>query len=162
MQITLTIQKSDVLDEVVVTAEYIAGKMAGDDGAYERIRIVDEDRDALLRFWNECRAEVAKVFTNMLVSEGMYDYSSSTYTPDPDGDYYRLTLDVSSSFDTAQQPGMQLGLFSYFVQGITARWLNYTGKAEAAGYAQMAAAQLEEVRVKVFYKELPTRPAYTS
>jgi hypothetical protein len=161
MQITLTIQQSKVLEEVAATAEYIGDKMTNDDGAYERIRIVDANWDGLKRFWNECRAEVAKAFTNMVSSEGMYSYHDSTYTADPDGDYYRLTLDVSGLFDTAQEATMQTGLFSFFVQGITARWLAYTDKADAAGYAQTAAAQLEDVRGKVFYKVLPTRP-YTS
>lgn len=158
MQVILTIRQSEVLKEVAQTTEYTGSKMDGDSGAYDRIRTVDADHTELKRFWDESRAEVAQAFIRLLDSEGMYDYSSSTYTPNPNGDYYRLTLNVSGMFDTSLEPGMQLGLYSYFVQSITARWYMYSNKGEAKDYAVKAAAQLEEVKQKAFYKKAPTRP----
>lgn len=149
MEITLTISQKAVMDEVAQTAEYTGAKM-GDEGkqAYERIGITDENLPELMRFWDECRAEVAKTFMRLLKSEEM------------DGDDYNLTLNVSVAFDEALIPSMQLGLFSYFVQSIAAKWYVYTNKAEAAGYADASTAILEGVREKAFYKKKPERPVY--
>ena len=148
MEITLTIKQSAVFNEVAQTTSYTGAKMDDDANAYERISTVDEDQPELKRFWDESRAEVAQTFIRMLSSEGM------------DGDNYNLVLNVSVSFDTALLPGMQLGLFSYFVQSITAKWYVFTNKKEAGDFADRGSAILEEVKEKAFFKKKPTRPTY--
>lgn len=148
MEITLTIKQSEVFSEVAQTTSYTGAKMDDDANAYERISTVDEDQPELKRFWDESRAEVAQTFIRMLSSEGM------------DGDNYNLVLNVSVSFDTALLPGMQLGLFSYFVQSITAKWYVFTNKKEAGDFADRGSAILEEVKEKAFFKKKPTRPTY--
>ena len=148
MEITLSIKKSEVFSEVAQTTSYTGAKMDDDVNAYERISTVDEDQPELNRFWDESRAEVAQTFIRMLSSEGM------------DGDNYNLVLNVSVSFDTALLPGMQLGLFSYFVQSITAKWYVYSNKKEAGDFADRGSAILEEVKEKAFFKKKPTRPTY--
>lgn len=150
MQITLTIDKADVLAEVAQAAEYTGDKMTGDDGAYDRIRIVDGNQAELDRFWDEARAEVVKAFVKMLVSEGMTE------------DTYTLVLDVSSAFDTVLIPSMQLGLFSYFVQSILGRWYEYTNKKETEASISRSEALLNEVKEKAFSKKKPTRPVYNN
>lgn len=149
MSITLTINQNDVLKEVAQTAEYTGDKMTEDSGAYERIRIVDDNQDELKLFWDECRAEVAKAFARLLGSETM---SGTTYS---------LVLNVSAAFDSALTQSMQLGLKSYFVQSIVARWYVYANKKEAAEYSARAAALLDEVREKAYFKKKPTRPTYS-
>lgn len=148
MEITLTVNKAEVFDEVARTANYTGAKMNDDANAYERISTVDEDKDELQRFWNECRADVARTFLRILASEGM------------DGDDYNLVLNVSVSFDQALLPGMQLGLFSYFVQSIAAKWYVFTNKKEAGEFANIGRGILDEVREKAFFKKKPTRPTY--
>jgi hypothetical protein len=148
MEITLTIKQSEVFSEVAQTTSYTGAKMDDDANAYERISTVDEDQPELKRFWDESRAEVAQTFIRMLSSEGM------------DGDNYNLVLNVSVSFDTALLPGMQLGLFSYFVQSITAKWYVYSNKKEAGDFADRGSAILEEVKEKAFFKKKPVRPTY--
>lgn len=144
----MTIIQNDVLNEVAQTAEYTGDKMTEDSGAYERIRIVDENKDELKRFWDECRAEVAKAFARLLASESM---SSTTYI---------LVLNVSTAFDSALTQSMELGLKSYFVQSIVARWYVYANKKEATEYAARAAALLDEVREKAYFKKKPTKPSW--
>lgn len=146
MAITLTISQTDVLAEVAQTTGYTGAKMVGDDGAYERISTVDENDDELKLFWDECRAEVTKAFARLLESESM------------SGTNYNLVLNVSVAFDDNLKVSMQLGLFSYFVQSIVAKWYVYTNKQEAGSFAKRAAALLDEVREKAFFKKKPTRP----
>ena len=148
MEITLTINQKSVLNEVARTTSYTGAKMDDDANAYERISTVDEDQGELQRFWDESRAEVALTFMRMLTSESMEDGE------------YRLKLNVSASFDEALLPSMQLGLFSYFVQSIAAKWYVFTNKKEAGEFADVGKGLIDEVREKVFYKKKPTRPAY--
>lgn len=148
MEITLHISKSAVLREVAQTSTYSGAKMDDDAKALERIGVVDEDNAELQRFWDESRAEVAQTFIRMLSSEGM------------SGDDYELKLNVSVSFDNSLLPSMELGLFSYFVQSITAKWYVYTNKKESGAFSDRGNALLQEVKEKAFYKKMPTRPTY--
>ena len=148
MEVRLTISQSAVYEEVAQTTSYTGAKMAGDGGALERISTVDEDQPELKRFWDESRAEVAQTFIRLLGSEYM------------DGDEYNLVLNVSASFDAALLPGMELGLFSYFVQSITAKWYVYVNKPEAGEFADRGGAILEDVKEKAFFKKKPVRPTY--
>lgn len=150
MEITLSIKQSEVFKEVAQTTSYTGAKMDDDANAYERISTTDENTPELIRFWDESRAEVAQMFIRMLNSEGMAT----------DGDTYNLVLNVSAAFDTALQPSMQLGLFSYFVQSIAAKWYVYTNKKEAGDFADRGSALLEEVKEKAFFKKKPVRPTY--
>lgn len=145
MNIILSISLSAVLEEVAQTTGYTGSKMDADANAYERIATVDEDHSELMRFWNESRSEVAKAFIRMLVSEGMSD-----------SDTYQLSLRVPSSFDTSLLPSMRVGLFSYFVQSITARWFGYTNKGESDIYVARSLTLLDELRRKAFYKRVPS------
>ena len=150
MNIILSISKSAVFKEVGQTTSYTGAKMEADANAFERISTVDEDQPELGRFWDESRAEVAQTFIRMLVSEGMAE----------DGDTYQLELNVSVAFDKALLPGMELGLFSYFVQSITAKWYVFTNKKEAGDFATVGKSILDEVKEKAFFKKKPTRPTY--
>ena len=150
MNITLSIKRSEVFSEVAQTTNYTGAKMDDDANAYERITTVDEDQSELKRFWDESRAEVAQAFIRMLVSEGMAG----------DNDTYNLVLNVSVAFDEALLPGMQLGLFSYFVQNIAAKWFGYTNKKDAGEVANVGKAILDDVKEKAFFKKKPTRPTY--
>ena len=144
MNIILSISKSAVFKEVGQTTSYTGAKMEADANAFERISTVDEDQPELGRFWDESRAEVAQAFIRMLVSEGMAE----------DGDTYQLVLNVSVAFDTALHPGMELGLFSYFVQSITAKWYVYTNKKEAGDFATVGKSILDDVKEKVYTRDI--------
>lgn len=148
MDVTLSISRSEVFNEVAQTTSYTGAKMTDDKDAYNRISTVDEDQSELKRFWDESRAEVAQTFIRMLTSESMT------------GDTYNLVLNVSVSFDRALLPSMQLGLFSYFVQSIAAKWYVFTNKKEAGDFSDRGSALLEEVKEKAFFKKKPQRPTY--
>lgn len=147
----MSISRKAAMDEVEQTTNYAGDKKVGDEGSYERIATIDEDEAELSRFWNESRAEVAQTFVRLLAGEGM-----ST----EDSDRYELRLNVSVSFDEALLPGMELGLFSYFVHSITAKWFVFTNKEEAGAWADRSIAFLDEVKEKAFFKKKPIRPTY--
>lgn len=150
MEITLTVSQSEVFKEVAQTTSYTGAKMDDDANAYERISTTDENEPELERFWNESRAEVAQTFIRILSSEGM----------EGDNDTYNLVLNVSIAFDIVLLPSMQLGLFSYFVQNITAKWYVFTNKKEAGAFASVGKDILADIKEKALYKKKPTRPVF--
>ena len=147
IEVTLTIDKESVYEEVAQTTSYTGAKM-DDEDAYERIFITDDDKSMLERFWNESKNTIANSLKRILVNE---QESEGTYS---------LLLGLSSSFDEALTESMQRSLFSFFVMNITAKWYTFTNKQEAAGYASEAATHIDDIMSKAFFKKKPTRPTY--
>lgn len=116
MEITLTVNKDAVMAEVAQRTAYIGAKRTGDEGAFERIPTVDEDRPELDQFWDESRAALTLALAKYFGSDAM------------NGMDYELVLNLSDDFCAALQPNMQLALFSYFVYNIIYRWLYYVNK----------------------------------
>lgn len=146
MEITLTIDRAAVLAEVAQRTEYTGAKSLQEDGAYDRIRTVDEDAPELLKFWDESRADM------MLALKHLYPVEEQS------GETYSVKIHPSSMFDTAQLPSMTDGLFSYFVDAIISKWYVYTNKDDAGAYATGAASMLEGVRQKAVHPKRVERP----
>lgn len=150
MKITLSTNKSDVMQEVAVTTAYTGGKMSdNDENALHRISTVDEDENHLERFWEESRADICQELIGLVNFEGMSG-----------PDEYKLMLEVSKSFNEALLPSMNLNLRSFFVHNIVGKWYVYTNKTEAGDYADNAATLLDDIHRKAVYKKKPTRPTY--
>lgn len=168
MEITLSIQKEDVMKEIAVTTAYTGGKM--DEEALHRISTVDEDEAHLERFWEESRADLCQELIGLVSFEGMVNdvtvkpndppLITAAEVPAKRTKHYELRLDVSRSFDEALLPSMKLSLFSYFVHSIVAKWYIYTNKGEAGDYADKATTLLDDIHRKAMYKKKPTRPTY--
>lgn len=159
MEITLSINKEDVMQEIAVTTAYTGGKMDNDENALHRISTVDEDENHLERFWEESRADICQELIGLVTFEGMVRDTIALPTI-LQRQHYELRLDVSKSFDEALLPSMRLSLFSYFVQSIVAKWYVYTNKGEAGDYADKASTLLDDIHRKAVYKKKPTRPTY--
>lgn len=174
MEITLSINKDDVMQEVAVTTAYTGSKMAdNDENALHRISTVDEDENHLERFWEESRADICQELIGLVTFEGMVNgiiikpndpeiliQPSPNALPPIVQPHYELRLEVSKSFDDALLPSMKLSLRSFFVHNIVAKWYVYTNKTEAGDYADKAATLLDDIHRKAVYKRKPTRPTY--
>lgn len=187
MEITLSISKEEVMQEIAVTTAYTGGKMDNDEKALHRISTVDEDENHLERFWEESRADLCQELIGLVTFEGMVSGSiirpidpidpvapiistvsakqgapGATLQPGTNDkpEHYELRLDVSRSFDEALMPSMMLSLRSFFVHNIVAKWYIYTNKGEAGDYADKATTLLDDIHRKAVYKKKPTRPTY--
>lgn len=147
IEVTLTVEKESVYEEVAKTTSYTGAKMADKD-AFDRIFTTDEDKSLLERFWSESKNTVANSLKRVLLHEQEADGA------------YSLRLGLSSSFDEALEDSMQRSLCSFFVMNVTAKWYTFTNKQEATGYASEAATYIDDIMRKAFFKKKPTRPTY--
>lgn len=147
MEVTLTINKESVFNEVAMTAEYTGAKMA-DETAYERISLTDENREILNRFWNESKTLICGHLKRMFISE------------EDTEDIYNLSLELSESFGSQLTKNLESSLHHFFVANIISKWYALTNKEEAAGYATAAASYIEDIMRKAYSKEKPSRPSF--
>ncbi len=146
-ELTLIINKEEVYDEVSQTTSYTGAKMeGGDDNTYDRIFTTEADRSQLERFWNESCVAVCETLKEFVREERNGN------------DGFTLSLELSSAFDPALEPAMRKEMFSFFVMNIVCKWYVFTNKKEAADFAAAAAAMLDGVKRKAYYRRRPTRP----
>lgn len=153
---TLTIDKAEVMDEVAKTTAYEGKKTVGDDGAYERIFATAEDRAMLGRFWDEAASAATESMKRFLV--GAWD----TYSAEEGGKAveragYTVRLELSGSYDTALTPSVEKSLFSFFVNAIVGKWNSFVKEGQVDRYESEAAAALQDIMSKLFYRRKPTR-----
>lgn len=148
MEHTLSVNKEEVYEEVSKTTSYTGAKK-GDEESYERIPITAGDREMLERYWSESKNAIAGSLKKFLTGE------------QEEGGNYTLTLELSASFDESLLESMERSLFSFFVMNITAKWFTLANKQEATDYAAGAAANVEDIMRKAFFKKKPKRPTYS-
>ena len=145
-EITITIDKEEVYEEVAQTTSYTGAKMENDEKAYDRIFTTEGDRSQLERFWNESCVDVCEALKEFIQGERN---EKGNFT---------LHLGLSSSFDAALEPAMKRELFSFFVTNIVCKWYVFTNKKEAGDFSAMAVGMLEGVKRKAYYRRKPRRP----
>lgn len=152
--VTLTVNKAYVYDEVAKTTAYAGAKMMVEDTtAYERIFTTDEDRLLLERFWNE----TCNVATNRLKPFiTSIDSQPVSHGIDLSRDY-NAKLELSSSYDEALTEAINTSLFNFFVAMIVSKWFIVANKNEAESYATGAAGIMEDIMRKIYYKKKPQR-----
>lgn len=145
-EIKLTVKKDDVWNEVAKTTSYTGDKMTGDEDAYERILITDEDVKVFQRFWEEACAAANEQLKEMLASVSGI------------GEDYIVTLNVSRAYDTTLNESVQAALRGYFIQIIVGRWYKFANKGEVESYFAAAAALIDDVLRKLYSRKRPQRP----
>lgn len=135
------------MEEVSKTTSYLGGRRA-DASGYDRLRVADEDAEALRRYWDECKGD-AESALRPLVS-GSAD----------DGTSYTLTLDVAETWGREWHDGLCSALRSYFITSIISKWLALCGDEGAGGYGNSAATHLDTVRRGAWRKGAPVKPLH--
>jgi len=143
--VNISINKSNVFEEVAKTTAYIgAKKLEGAGAAYDRIFTTSSDQEMIARFWSES----ADVVTNLL---------QRFITSVSSGDTYQIALSMSSRYDQNLTSSISSAMFSFFVNNIVAKWCEITDKDNVKDYADNASALLLDIKEKIFHKKKPTR-----
>lgn len=146
MEYKLRINKDKVFDEVSKSSGN-AGAKAGD-AAYDRVAIVDADKEMLDRFWTESKWQATFVLGKMLVSE-----------TESDG-VWQVTLNLPQSFKASLMDSIGSCLFSFIVTSILAKWYAIANKEDASSCAASASAYLDSVRQALYVRVRPSRPQH--
>ena len=156
MQITLTVKKAYVYEDVQMYSSYSGAKLADSDAtAYNRIRSTDEDRQLLERFWMEASngaTEQLRPFIVSVTTQSSLPQRVMDLTAD-----YIVNLNVSNGFDIALRESVEGSLYTYFVNFITSRWYQFANKEESEKYGTNAAAAMDDVMRKIYSRKKPTR-----
>ena len=165
--LTLSILKSAVLDEVFKQTAYVGAKITQSDGtnAYDKIYATADDAAMMERFWKEAIAFTTgnlKLYLTSCQTTTTTNVTSEIETS-PAIATSALTLTIILSmpegrYNTSQNNSIVVSLYSYFVNYMTARWMAITNKPEAEYYEKYAQTSMEDVLRKVFSKTRPARP----
>lgn len=155
MTINLEITKIYVFDDVRMYSSY-SGAKNSDEEAYERIRAVDDDDYLLQRFWTEACNGATERLKPFLRSVSAQPTQSARQRIDMTQDY-KVTLEVSSSYDATLTESVQTSLHSYFVNYMVSRWYKFTNKEETENYGNDAVAAMDDVMRKIYNKKKPVR-----
>lgn len=151
MDITLSITKSSVMNEVAKLTSYIGAKILTEDGgnAYDQVFTTNDDYAMLEKYWREA---INATTTNLrrFVSEISGLSQGSEVNKE---EVLILTLKMPSRYDSALTSTVQSTLFNYFVNFITAKWLGLAYKDDAEYYDLYAAGNMSEILQKIFFKK---------
>ena len=153
--ITLTVNKVLVYNEVAKTTAYTGAKQLTDEdkNAYDRIFTKDDDRLMLERYWNEATDDATELFKPFLVSVSSHPENGGLQLDNN----YEAHLEMSNSFDEHLTDSMESGLFSFFVAAIVSKWYKFANKDDSDVYLKDAAAILQGVAQKLYHRKKPVR-----
>ena len=145
--LTLTIEKSDIYEEVAKTTAYIGAKNKLEDGksAFEQVFVTDADLTMIERFLNESLDSLRNVLKRFISVGSVVD---GTIT---------WQLEVSSRFDDNLLESIRSSAKSFLVNSIIGKWCEITANDKVKEYADNAAALLLDIKEKAFFKKKPTR-----
>ena len=145
--LTLTIEKSDIDEEVAKTTAYIGAKNKLEDGksAFDQVFVTDADFTMIERFFNESLDSLRNVLKRFISVGSVVD---GTIT---------WQLEVSSRFDDNLLESIKSSAKSFLVNSIIGKWCEITANDKVKEYEDNAAALLVDIKEKAFFKKKPTR-----
>lgn len=155
MDITLSIAKSAVMNEVAKQTSYIGLKITTSDGtnAYDQVFMTNDDQEMAERYWRE-----AVNATTGNLRKFVKSVSEIPSSPSVDNtEVFTLELTMPKRYDESQTPTIQSSLFSYFANFITSKWLALAYKQDAEYYEKYATTSMHEILQKIYYKKPPKR-----
>ena len=145
--LTLTIEKSDIYEEVAKTTAYIGAKNKLEDGksAFDQVFVTDADLTMIERFFNESLDALRNVLKRF-ISGGAGADGTITWQ-----------LEMPSRFDDNLLESIKSSAKSFLVNSIIGKWCEITANDKVKEYADNAAALLLDIKEKAFFKKKPTR-----
>lgn len=147
VDLTISIKKSDVYDEVAKTTAYIGAKNKLEDGksAFDQVFVTDADLAMIERFYNES-LDVLRNVLKRFISGGSGVDGTITWQ-----------LEMPSRFDDYLLSSINSSANSFLVNNIIGKWCEITANDKVKEYADNAAALLSDIKDKAFFKKKPTR-----
>lgn len=151
MEITISVSKKDVYNNVGLLSSYAGAKSDAEGSQYDFISTTDEDEQLLDRFWGYAKNKLCDVLRRLVVSEN----EISTIEGDTK---FELELKVSDRFNTSLKSSIERNIRDYFVKIITTYWYMYTNKTACEAVSAEVQGLLDEIYNKVYSLKRPVRP----
>ena len=145
--LTISIKKSDVYEEVAKTTAYIGAKNKLEDGksAFDQVFVTDADLAMIERFYNES-VDILMNLLKRFVAELNSENGNINWK-----------LSMSDRFDSNLVTSITRSATSFLVNSIIGKWCEITAPDKVKEYADNAAALLTDIKDKVFHKSAPSR-----
>lgn len=159
MDVTLSITKSAVMNEVAKQTSYIGMKITTANGsnAYDQVFTTNDDYAMLERYWREA---VDAVTGNLHKFIKTVSDMPENQSADPE-EVFELVLSMPARYDDNQTGTVNTALFSYFTHLITSKWLAVAHKEDAEYYERIATEKMREILFKIYYKKPAQRQTET-
>lgn len=153
--ITIQVSKDDVYEEVAKATDYTGAKLIdGDESARDRILATDSDLSDLSRFWEESVLATNERLKEMVVS----GETKSVEVDKSTKIVYKVTLEVSKSFDKSLKDNVQSAIRNFFIASIIGQWFKFSNKSEAKDYFSQAGEMMNGAERLLYSRKRPTRP----
>lgn len=153
--ITIQVSKDDVYEEVAKATDYTGAKLIdGDENARDRILATDSDLSDLSRFWEESVLATNERLKEMVVS----GETKSVEVDKSTKIVYKVTLEVSKSFDKSLTANVQSAIRNFFIASIIGQWFKFSNKGEAKDYFSQAGEMMNGAERLLYSRKRPTRP----
>lgn len=151
--LSITINKSRVIDEAQKASAYIGKKLTTDKDpdAYERIAALDADREQLDRYWMEACDAATTSLSHWLVS---VDDQMLGHHADLTRDYH-AELSLPSNWNTHLASATKSALMSFIINSIVAKWCLLARSDAAEASAASAATSLSLVETHLMSRLRP-------
>lgn len=155
MDITLSVTKSAVMNEVAKQTSYIGMKITIADGsnAYDQVFTTNDDYAMLERYWREAVEAVTGNLRKFIKTVSAMPASQSVDSEE----VFQVVLSMPARYDDNQTGTVNTSLFSYFTHLITSKWLAVAHKEDAEYYEKIATEKMREILFKIYYKKPVTR-----
>lgn len=148
VNLSISITKSSIYEEVAKTTAYIGGKSLDANGKslYDQVFVTDADKEMLEGFWDDAINDVSIALDSVLATETSVS-----------GEEEVFGLRVSSLFKGSLVKTLETTAFSYVVNKIVAEWCLVVSKDKAEDYLSKANALLVKIDAILYMRKRPTR-----
>ena len=145
-ELTITVERTEVYDEVAKVTAYIGGKTVDANGLslYDKVFVTDADREMMDSFFSAAVSNVMTALEHTLKSASVGD-----------GDPV-LTLRLPSNFNPAMEKPLAQSVSEYIENSIVAAWCAIVKKDEET-YAAKASALLQQISAMQYLRQRPKR-----
>lgn len=148
--ISISTDKSRIVNEVKTTVAYLAAKSDGDSAAqaaiFERAALIEEDQDQLMTYYTEALTCVADAMAHKL------EYESES----EDGSAHTFVVQVPDTYPDALLQTTKNVLHNYMVAYICYKWLSLVHSADAEASQTQAQAMLSGLQSLARTKKIPS------
>lgn len=152
MRVTYVIGKEAILKEVRRLTHYGGHRKTGDEGAFERMRATESDKDMLEQFWKAaCSAATEQLmhYTKCISND---DIGESTA--------YEVEMEMPSLYDVILNDSIEESLQNFFINLIASKWYKITSPEDEVKYAAEANGYMKDIENKIYHRKRPKRDEY--